>query len=120
MECLINDLMANNLFLVVLVLTLFDIFLGTTRAFVNKEVSSSINRVGITNHIVTLVTIIVMCWVFNMLEYREFSTAFILFYIGSYAISVIESLGKMGVRFPKKVEQVFSDLQEEEGQGGKK
>lgn len=113
-----DGLMANKLFLVVVVLALFDIFLGTARAFVNKEVSSCINRAGITNHIVTVVTIIVMCWVFNMLDYGEFSTAFILFYIGSYAISIIESLGLMGVRFPKKVEQVFADLQSEEG--GKK
>lgn len=111
-------LMANKLFLVVLVLALFDIFLGTARAFVNKEVSSSINRCGITNHIVTIATIMVMCWVFTMLDYGEFSTAFILFYIGSYAISIIESLGKMGVRFPRKIEQVFADLQEEDEDRG--
>ena len=112
--------MANNLFLVVLVLSLFDIFLGTTRAFINKEVSSNINKAGITNHIVTIITIIVMYWVFFMLNYDEFSTGFILFYIGSYSISIIENLGRMGIRFPKKLEQVFMDLQTEEDTGGKK
>lgn len=115
----IKSLMVNNLFLVVLVLSLFDIFIGTARAFINEEVSSNINKAGITNHIVTIITIIVMYWVFNMLNYGEFSTGFILFYIGSYTISIIENLGRMGIRFPKKLEQVFMDLQTEEDTGGK-
>lgn len=118
MSVLMEGLIANKLFLVVVVLALFDIFLGTARAFVNKEISSCINKAGITNHIVTVVTIVVMYWTFDMLGYGEFSTAFILFYVGSYAISIIENLGLMGVRFPKKIEQVFADLQSEEG--GKK
>lgn len=115
----INDLMGDKLFSVVLVLSVFDIFLGTTRAFVNKEVSSNINKVGITNHIVTIMTIVVMCWVFNMLDYSEFTTGFTLFYIGSYVISIIENLGRMGIKFPKKLEQIFIDLKNEEDVGGR-
>lgn len=106
--------MTNNLFLVVVVLSLFDIFLGTTRAFINNEVSSNINKKGITNHIVTILTIIVMYWVLNLLNYGEFCTGFILFYIGSYLISIVENLGRMGIKFPKKIENVFLDLQKED------
>lgn len=111
--------MTNNLFLVVVVLSLFDIFLGTTRAFINKEVSSNINKKGITNHIITILTIIVMYWVLTLLDYGEFCTGFILFYIGSYLISIVENLGRMGIRFPKKLEDVFTDLQREEERGNK-
>lgn len=113
---LIKGLMTNNLFLVVVVLSLFDIFLGTTRAFLNKEVSSNINKTGITNHIITILTIVIMYWVFNLLNYGEFCTGFILFYIGSYAISIVENLGRMGIRFPKKLEDIFIDLQDEDGE----
>lgn len=111
---IIKCLMTNNLFLVVVVLSLFDIFLGTTRAFINNEVSSNINKKGITNHIVTILTIIVMYWVLNLLNYGEFCTGFILFYIGSYLISIVENLGRMGIKFPKKIENVFLDLQKED------
>lgn len=111
--------MFSNLFLVVVTLSLFDIFLGTTRAFINKEVSSNINKKGITNHIVTIITIVVMHWVLNLLNYGEFCTGFILFYIGSYAISIVENLGRMGIRFPKKMENIFLDLQREEERGDK-
>lgn len=111
---IIKCLMTNNLFLVVVVLSLFDIFLGTTRAFLNKEVSSNINKTGITNHIITILTIIVMYWVLTLLDYGEFCTGFILFYIGSYAISIVENLGRMGIRFPKKLEDIFIDLQKED------
>ena len=111
--------MINNLFLVVVTLSIFDIFLGTTRAFVNKELSSNINKAGITNHIVTILTIVVMHWVLNLLNYGEFCTGFILFYIGSYTISIVENLGRMGIRFPKKVEDIFLDLQREDERGNK-
>ena len=111
---IIKGLITNNLFLVVVVLSLFDIFLGTTRAFLNKEVSSNINKTGITNHIITILTIVVMYWVLNLLNYGEFCTGFILFYIGSYAISIVENLGRMGIRFPKKLEDIFIDLQKED------
>lgn len=111
---IIKGLMINNLFLVVVVLSIFDIFLGTTRAFINKEVSSNINKTGITNHIITILTIVVMYWVLNLLNYGEFCTGFILFYIGSYAISIVENLGRMGIRFPKKLEDIFIDLQKED------
>lgn len=116
---IIKGLMVNNLFLVVVVLSIFDIFLGTTRAFINKEVSSNINKTGITNHIITILTIVVMYWVLNLLNYGEFCTGFILFYVGSYAISIVENLGRMGIRFPKKLEDIFIDLQREEERGDK-
>ena len=116
---IIKDLMTNNLFLVVLVLSIFDIFLGTTRAFLNNEVSSNINKRGVTNHIMTILTIVVMYWVLNVLNYGEFCIGFILFYVGSYTISIVENLGKMGIRFPKKVADIFIDLQREDERGDK-
>ena len=116
---IIKDLMTNNLFLVVLVLSIFDIFLGTTRAFLNNEVSSNINKRGVTNHIMTILTIVVMYWVLNVLNYGEFCIGFILFYAGSYVISIVENLGKMGIRFPKKVADIFIDLQREDERGDK-
>ena len=116
---IIKGLMSNNLFLVVVALSLFDVFIGTTRAFINNEVSSNINKRGVTNHIMTILTIVVMYWVLNVLDYGEFCTGFILFYVGSYAISIVENLGKMGIRFPKKVADIFIDLQREDERGDK-
>jgi len=106
------SLINSNLFITVISLSLFDIFLGTTRAFVNGEVSSNINKKGITNHIVTILTIIVMYFVLFSLGYSEFCKAFIMFYIGSYLISIVENLNELGVPFPEKFINLFHTLKD--------
>lgn len=106
------SLIRSNLFITVVSLSLFDIFLGTMRAFVNGEVSSNISKKGITNHIVTILTIVVMYLVLVNLGYSEFCNAFIMFYIGSYLISIVENLNKLGVPFPEKFVNLFSTLKE--------
>ena len=107
------SLISSDLFITVVSLSLFDIFLGTMRAFVNGEVSSNISKKGITNHIVTILTIVVMNWVLVNLGYSEFCKVFIMFYIGSYLISIVENLNKLGVPFPEKFVNLFSTLKDE-------
>lgn len=107
-----KQLISDKFFLVVLILCVFDIVLGVTRAVMDKEIQSTINRRGITTHVVTMLTIIVMNWVLAVIGYEEFSKIFITFYIASYAISIIETTGKMGVQYPKFFKTIFTELQE--------
>lgn len=106
-KALLNDKFFN----VVIVLCVFDIICGTIRAGIDKEIHSTINRKGITNHIVTMITIIIMNWVLAVIGYAEFSKIFISFYIASYAISIIENTGHMGVKYPKFIKNIFTELQ---------
>ena len=106
-RALLND----RYFHIVIVLCVFDIIIGTIRAGIDKEIHSTINRKGITTHIITMLTIIIMNWVLAIIGYSEFSKIFISFYIASYAISIIENTGNMGVKYPKFIKNIFTELQ---------
>ena len=106
-----KTLLNDRFFNVVIVLCVFDILMGTIRAGIDKEITSSINRKGITSHIVTMITIIIMNWVLTVIGYAEFSKIFTSFYIASYAISIIENTGKMGVKYPQFIKNIFTELQ---------
>ena len=103
--------MNDRYFHIVIILCVFDILMGTIRAGIDKELHSTVSRKGITSHIVTLITIIVMNWVLAVIGYEEFSKVFILFYIASYAISIIENTGRMGVKYPQFIKNLFTELQ---------
>lgn len=106
-----RTLLNDRYFHIVIVLCVFDIIIGTIRAGIDKEMHSTINRRGITSHIVTMITIIIMNWVLAVIGYAEFSKIFISFYIASYAISIIENTGKMGVKYPQFIKNIFIELQ---------
>lgn len=106
-----RTLLNDRYFHIVIVLCVFDIICGTIRAGIDKEIHSTINRKGITSHIITMITIIIMNWVLAVIGYSEFSKIFISFYIASYAISIIENTGNMGVKYPKFIKDIFTELQ---------
>ena len=58
-----------------------------------------------------MITIMIMNWVLAVIGYAEFSKVFISFYIASYAISIIENTGNMGVKYPKFIKNIFIELQ---------
>lgn len=103
----------NKLFKAYLFIVLFDILLGTLKAFSTGTVSSQINKQGITKHITIVLFIMFMIWLFEMLNLKEFSDGFILFYIGSYMLSVIENLGEMGLPIPDWLGKYFITIQEQ-------
>lgn len=105
-----RTLLNDRYFHIVIVLCVFDIICGTIRAVIDKEIHSTINRRGITSHIITMITIIIMNWVLAVIGYSEFSKIFISFYIASYAISIIENTGNMGVKYPKFIKDIFIEL----------
>lgn len=105
-------LLQDNLFHVVIILCAVDIVVGTIRAILDKEIQSSVSKKGITNHVLTILVIILMNRVLSVIGYKDFTKIFIAFYIASYAISIIESTGKMGVKYPKFIKNIFTELQE--------
>ncbi len=107
--CLYSD---NKLFKAYLFIVLFDILLGTLKAFLTERVSSKINKQGITKHITIVIFIMFMMWLFDTLQIGEFSISFLLFYIGSYMLSIIENLGEMGLPVPTWLTKYFTAIQE--------
>lgn len=103
--------------LILIAFIAFDILTGTLQAFKNHTVYSKINKEGITTHITILTFCMFFSWVFNIFETGDLSKVIILFYIGSYALSIFENLGKMGIPLPKWLAKRFTLLQKETNEG---
>lgn len=102
----------NNLFTTFLIVVCFDIILGTLKAFNMDTVNSHINKTGITKHITIILFVMFMIYLFEPLEIEEFSNIFIMFYIASYLLSVIENVTLLGAPVPTWVKKHFSTLKE--------
>ena len=96
----------------------FDIVTGTLKAFKTNTVYSKISKSGITKHITILLFCLFFSWVFNVFHVGEYTKVLILFYIVSYALSIFENLGEMGLPFPQWLEEKFKVLQDETNKGG--
>ena len=95
----------------------FDIITGTLKAFSTNTVNSKINKKGITNHITIFLFCIFFTGVFCFFEVNEYSNVLIMFYIGSYGLSIIENLSLMGLPIPKWLKEKFIVLQDETNRG---
>lgn len=102
----------NNLFTTFLIVVCFDIILGTLKAFNMDTVNSHINKTGITKHIAIILFVMFMMYLFEPLNIQEFSNTFILFYIASYLLSIIENITLLGLPVPSWIQKYFTTLKE--------
>ena len=113
----INTVVNNQYLYVLLFFIIFDILTGTLKAFSTNTVYSKINKHGITNHITIFLFCFFFSWMFNIFDVNEYSNILIMFYIGSYGLSIIENVGQMGLPLPKWLVDKFIELQDETNRG---
>lgn len=92
-----------------------DIFLGNIRAWVNKEVDSSVGVKGSLKHLglfsfVTIFLPSLSAYTGDLL----LSQGVLTYFIYQYVISIIENLGRLGFNLPDSFKQYFHQLQESE------
>lgn len=87
-------------FYILLALMLADIAIGTLTGFVSGVLSSKINKEGMSKHFSILIFVVVLTYVFNKTGEGELVSLINVFYSGSYLISIIESLDKLGIPIP--------------------
>jgi hypothetical protein len=90
-----------------------DILTGVAKAFVTKKLNSTINRRGLIEHIVVCVMCITVYPYLLYLGFNEIATAFLLFFILSYCLSLIENLSALGVPFPTGIKKRLEKLRDE-------
>lgn len=112
-----NNITHNEYLYVLLFFIAFDIVTGTLKAFSTRTVYSKINKKGITNHITIFLFCSFFSWVFYIFKVPEYSKVLIMFYIVSYALSIFENVGQMGLPLPKWLIDKFILLQEETDKG---
>ena len=113
----INTVVNNKYLYVLLFFIMFDIIMGTLKAFSTNTVYSKINRHGITNHITIFLFCFFFSWVFCIFDVNEYSNILIMFYIVSYGLSIIENIGQMGLPLPQWLIEKFHVLQDETNKG---
>ena len=113
----INTVVNNQYLYVLLFFIIFDILTGTLKAFSTNTVYSKINKQGITNHITIFLFCFFFSWMFSIFDVNEYSNILIMFYIGSYGLSIIENVGQMGLPLPKWLVDKFIELQDETNRG---
>ena len=92
-----------------------DIFLGNIRAWVNKEVDSSVGVKGSLKHLglFSFVTVFLPSLSVHTGDLL-LSQSVLTYFIYQYAISIIENLGRLGFQLPDSFKQYFHQLQESE------
>ena len=113
----INTVVNNQYLYVLLFFIIFDILTGTLKAFSTNTVYSKINKHGITNHITIFLFCFFFSWMFSIFDVNEYSNILIMFYIGSYGLSIFENVGQMGLPLPKWLVDKFTELQDETNRG---
>lgn len=103
----------------IITLTIFvglDYLLGVLRAFVNKEVSSSIGAKGIAKKAVIFIVLIVAVLLDRLLNAGTwvFRTLVAYFYICNEGISILENAASLGLPIPEKLKEALSQLKEGE------
>lgn len=102
---------------ILLTFIIFDIMTGTLKAFMNHTVYSKISKNGITKHITIILFCLFFSWVLNVFKVGEYSKVLVMFYIVSYALSIFENLGEMGLPLPEWLTKRFELLKDETNKG---
>ena len=112
-----NIVVQNEYLYVLLFFIVFDIITGTLKAFNTNTVNSKINKHGITTHIAIFIFCLFFTWVFCLFDVNEYSNVLLMFYIGSYGLSIIENMSLMGIPLPQWLVDKFTELQDETNRG---
>ena len=104
----------DTLLQILVALVVTDYFSGITVAIKNKRLSS---KTGF-NGIVKKVFVFSVIYLANLIDSATGTDAFrniaVMFYISNEGISVLENLGKIGVKYPPKIKQFLEQLGGEE------
>lgn len=93
-----------------------DYITGVLRAYVNKEVSSSIGLKGIARKAVILIVLIVAVLLDRLINSGTwvFRTLVCYFYICNEGISLLENCSGLGLPIPEKLKEALAQLKEGE------
>lgn len=93
-------------------LVALDIVSGFAKGFFTKEVNSTKGLGGVVKHFLILLLVYTVYPYLILLGAKGIAMAFVLFFIASYGISVIENYGALGLPMPKFARAYFEKLRQ--------
>ena len=91
-------------------MVVMDFVTGYSKSFIGNVANSTKGLQGLIKHLLVVVLVLSVCPLLAVLGFRPIATSFILFYIATYGISIIENLGQAGVPLPDFVSKYFDKL----------
>lgn len=98
-------------------LIFLDILSGLVKGFVNKKANSTKGLLGIVKHFLIVLLVYTFYPYLVLLGAKVIATAFVLFFIGAYGISVVENYGQLGLPMPTFLKNYFEKLKRLGDQG---
>lgn len=92
---------------------IIDFVTGTAKAIKTKDVSSSTGLYGLMKHSIILIMVMFLAIVSIVLDVVIIGYAFTLFYVFEYAISILENLDILGIKFPEPMRKMLRQWQEQ-------
>lgn len=91
-------------------MVVMDFVTGYSKSFIGNVANSTKGLQGLIKHLLVVVLVLSVCPLLAVLGFRPIATSFVLFYIATYGISIIENLGQAGVPLPDFVSKYFDKL----------
>lgn len=111
LEILRTDVVNSPYFIGLVVLIVLDFILGTFRSLLAKDLNSSVGLKGLIKHSSVFIIVVMVNEICYVTGYPEMATAFTLFYIWEYAISIVENLAILNIPLPEWVLVRLTDLE---------
>lgn len=108
------DLSESAIFQILVILIFLDIVTGTTKAVKNKKLNSKISTSGLLKHTTILMLATVIGIYARTLNMVAVSQTFVLGFIASYGMSLLENLEAMGIPMPKGLREMFEQMRDRE------
>ena len=108
------DLSESAIFQMLVILIFLDIISGTTKAVKDKKLNSKISSSGLLKHTTILILATVIGIYARTLNMVGVSQTFVLGFIASYGMSLLENLDAIGVPMPKGLREMFEQMRERE------
>ncbi|WP_137597483.1 phage holin family protein [Paucilactobacillus kaifaensis] len=92
---------------------IFDMATGLLKSFfpkAKKKADSTTGIQGAIKHILIMVLILTIYPMLDVLEFDTIANTAVVFYISTYAVSILENLDVMGVPFPMFVKERFEKM----------
>lgn len=111
LEILRTDVVNSPYFIGLIALIILDFILGTFRSLLAKDLNSSVGLKGLIKHSSVFIIVVIVNEICYFTGYPEMATAFTLFYIWEYAISIVENLAILNIPLPDWVLVRLTDLE---------
>ncbi|WP_203263688.1 phage holin family protein [Streptococcus uberis] len=111
-----KDVFQSPVFQFFIFLLVVDILTGYSKAFKTKKFDSKIGTNGMLRHLMVTITIIAVGVFARVLNYQLVSVSYCMFYIWTYAYSILENWEVLGWGFPPQLKPFVNQMKKQSEQ----